>query len=122
LYEELQNRTRSLSALVRLPALVRCNSYFTLGSSPQSVYPLFLLMNHGSVPPHNHHVSEGIDACCGEHTSCYDQRTPQKICDDNFCMCVHGAASSMPSCMFHATNFCATARAFGGLQYNKQRP
>ncbi|RCN46430.1 hypothetical protein ANCCAN_07518 [Ancylostoma caninum] len=60
-----------------------------------------------------------IDACCVNHTNCYKQKSPQKVCDDTFCDCINQAANALPLCSFHANNFCATARTFGGFQYNK---
>ncbi|KAK5966610.1 hypothetical protein GCK32_011352 [Trichostrongylus colubriformis] len=63
-----------------------------------------------------------IDACCVAHTNCYENRAPMKVCDDTFCKCIQDSAKKKPTCMFHAANFCAVARAFGVLQYNKLRP
>ncbi|KAK6753316.1 hypothetical protein RB195_012735 [Necator americanus] len=60
-----------------------------------------------------------IDSCCVAHTQCYQNRSPQKVCDDNFCSCIDQAAANIPLCKFHAGNFCATARSFGAFQYNK---
>ncbi|XGW04459.1 hypothetical protein V3C99_015554 [Haemonchus contortus] len=63
-----------------------------------------------------------IDACCVAHKNCYESRAPQNVCDDTFCKCVEDSASKMPTCTFHAGNFCTFARLFGALQYNKPRP
>ncbi|WKY10608.1 hypothetical protein Q1695_002737 [Nippostrongylus brasiliensis] len=63
-----------------------------------------------------------IDACCMEHTHCYKNRTPRDECDTGFCYCFQDAAAAKDSCLFHALNFCATARAFGGMEYNRMNP
>ncbi|CAI4222766.1 unnamed protein product [Auanema sp. JU1783] len=58
-----------------------------------------------------------VNACCSRHTRCYEKGVEQKTCDDNFCKCAEKAAKKLPGCSLHMTNFCVTARTFGGLNY-----